>query len=146
MMSGIRSKNTKIEVCVRCALHRRGFRFRIHVTKLPGRPDLVLPKYRAAIFVNGCFWHRHECHLFVLPKTRTAFWKKKLNDNRERDTRNWNKLIDEHWRILTVWECSMRGTKALNFDSVIESVSAWIRSDTKLAVIDWKGFRCGKDI
>ena len=85
-MSGIRGRDTKPEKLIRSALHRLGFRFRLQSKKIPGRPDLVLPKFRAAVFVHGCFWHGHDCPLFRLPGTRRAFWDAKIKRNRERDT------------------------------------------------------------
>ena len=108
MMAGIRSKNTKPEVHVRKLLHAMGFRFRLHRKDLPGHPDIVLPKYRTAIFVNGCYWHGHEnCRLFRLPKSRTEFWTKKISANRERDACNFNKLTAYGWRIIVIWECAI---------------------------------------
>ena len=92
MMSGIKGKNTKPEILIRSLLHQEGFRFRIHDNNLPGQPDIVLKKYRAVIFIHGCFWHRHECHLFKWPKTRPEFWKNKINRNHENDTQTLREL------------------------------------------------------
>lgn len=111
MMSGIRGKNTKPEIIIRSQLHRLGFRFRIHNTKLPGKPDIVLKKYRAVIFIHGCFWHRHLCHLFKWPKTHPDFWKKKINNNHARDKKILDQLIELNWRICVVWECAIKGSK-----------------------------------
>ncbi len=99
MMSGIRGRNTKPEKLVRSLLHRRGFRFRICVKDLPGKPDVVLPRYRCVIFVNGCFWHGHNCGLFKLPGTRTEFWKRKLEKNQENDQKPIAELIEKGWRV-----------------------------------------------
>ena len=108
-MSNIPSKNTKPEETVRKYLFAHGLRYRKNVSKLPGKPDIVLPKYKAVVFVNGCFWHGHEgCKYFVPPKTNTEFWYAKFQYNQERDARNFQKLRDLGWRILIVWECEIR--------------------------------------
>ncbi|HAD18577.1 MAG TPA: very short patch repair endonuclease [Erythrobacter sp.] len=130
MMAGIRGKNTKPELLLRSALHRKGFRFRLHVKDLPGKPDLAFPKYRAAIFANGCFWHGHDCHLFRLPATRRDFWRQKIEANRERDIRNRAALRQNEWRVADVWECALRGRDRLSFDDVIDECASWLESDT----------------
>lgn len=108
MMSGIKGKNTRPEMMVRRYLHGRGFRYRLHVKGLPGTPDLVLPKYRAVIFVHGCFWHQHQgCRYATIPKTRKEFWLEKLAANRCRDLANETKLGALGWRVLTIWECEV---------------------------------------
>ena len=107
-MSGIRGTDTKPELVLRRGLHQLGFRYRLHDRRLPGTPDLVFPRYNAVIFVNGCFWHGHDCHLFRWPKTREKFWKSKITGNMQRDTRNWGLLEAEGWRILVVWECALK--------------------------------------
>ncbi|RIJ27099.1 DNA mismatch endonuclease Vsr [Henriciella mobilis] len=108
MMSGIRGKDTKPEMIVRRGLHAMGFRYRLHDKRLPGKPDLVLPKYRTAIFVHGCFWHGHECHLFKWPKTRPDFWRKKIESNRTRDRSNREKIEKQGWQVIELWECELR--------------------------------------
>jgi DNA mismatch endonuclease, patch repair protein len=108
MMAGIRAKDTKPEMLVRKGLHAMGFRYRLHDRKLPGKPDLVFPKYRAVIFVNGCFWHGHECPAFRWPKSRDEFWREKIGRNRANDILNREKLEVLGWRHFTVWECSLR--------------------------------------
>lgn len=107
MMSGIRGKNTRPEMAVRRYLHKQGFRYRLHNSTLPGKPDLTLPKYRTVIFVHGCFWHMHHCQHFVWPKTRQDFWKRKITDNVARDERNEKRLMELGWRVLVVWECDI---------------------------------------
>lgn len=108
MMSGIKGKNTRPEIIVRQALHRAGFRFRLHRKDLPGKPDIVLPKYHAVIFVHGCFWHGHDCRYFKVPKTRTEFWLNKIMANARRDRMQKDALESAGWTVLTVWECEIR--------------------------------------
>lgn len=109
MMSGIKGKNTKPEWMVRRYLHREGFRYSLHRRDLPGKPDLTLPKYRAVIFVHGCFWHLHQgCRFATLPATRPEFWLHKLEGNRARDQHQAQVLMRDGWRIAVVWECSLR--------------------------------------
>jgi len=108
MMSGIRGKDTKPEIIVRHLLHRLGYRFRLHRKDLPGRPDIVLPKWRTVILVNGCYWHGHNgCHLFRPPKTRTEFWTNKIAGNQARDRRNYAALENAGWKVLVIWECAV---------------------------------------
>jgi DNA mismatch endonuclease (patch repair protein) len=108
-MSAVRSKDTEIERTLRSQLHRQGFRFRKNVRELPGRPDVVLPKYRCVIFVNGCFWHQHkDCKRSKLPETRREFWAKKIGNNVERDRRQVSALRKDGWRVLLIWECELR--------------------------------------
>jgi DNA mismatch endonuclease (patch repair protein) len=105
-MSRIRSRDTGPELLVRSALHRAGYRFRLHSKVLPGRPDIVLPKYHTVVFVHGCFWHRHKgCRFAYTPKSRVAFWNDKFRSNIERDRRNSKALRKLGWRVLIVWEC-----------------------------------------
>nr|WP_018858505.1 DNA mismatch endonuclease Vsr [Rhizobium sp. 42MFCr.1] len=129
MMSGIRGVNTKPELVIRKALHRQGFRFRLHAHDVPGRPDLLLPKYRAAIFVHGCFWHGHDCSLFRVPGTRTEFWQAKIDRNRNRDAEVAVQLADQGWRQLSIWECAFRGPGQIGLDETIARTVQWIRSD-----------------
>jgi len=108
-MSQIRSKNTKPEIFVRKYLHSQGIRYRLHVKTMPGRPDLVLPRYRTVIFIHGCFWHGHEgCKYFVIPQTNRIFWKKKIEDNKLRDKRNVLALKKAQWKVIEVWECKIK--------------------------------------
>lgn len=122
MMSQIRSKNTKPELIIRKALFARGYRYKIHDKKLPGKPDIVLPKYNTVIFVNGCFWHGHNCHLFRIPKTRTEFWKDKIEGNILRDKRNKELLANSGWKVIEVWECSIKGKNIEHLESVINDI------------------------
>jgi len=126
MMSGIRSKNTRPELLIRKGLHARGFRFRLHDKRLPGKPDLVLPKYSAVIFVHGCFWHRHDCHLFKWPKTRREFWHKKILRNQEKDAESYTSLKKDGWYILTIWECALKGRTRRPLDKVLDMAADWI--------------------
>ena len=107
-MSRIRGTNTKPEIFLRSLLHRSGYRFRLHDKNLPGKPDIVLPRYRTIIFVNGCYWHRHEgCSKATTPKTRTDFWSSKFNKTVERDRRKTEELVSLGWQVITVWECEL---------------------------------------
>lgn len=109
MMSGIRGKNTRPELLVRRYLHGRGLRFRLHVPDLPGKPDIVLPKYRKVVFVHGCFWHQHAgCKYATKPRTRADFWANKLSDNVARDQYQIAALQGLGWGVLIVWECELR--------------------------------------
>jgi DNA mismatch endonuclease, patch repair protein len=124
MMKGIGSRNTRPEIALRSALHRRGLRFRLHVKELPGKPDLVLPRFRAVIFVHGCFWHRHAgCRYASVPATRAEFWQAKFADNIARDVRNRALLLEMGWRVAVVWECSLRRDDG----SVAEATCAWLK-------------------
>ncbi|WP_341900566.1 very short patch repair endonuclease [Fluviicola taffensis] len=108
-MSRVRSKDTKPELMVRKFLFSNGLRFRLHDVKLPGKPDIILPKYKTVIFVNGCFWHGHEgCKLAVLPQTRTEFWKDKIEGNKKRDLENIEQLKNKEWNVLTIFGCELK--------------------------------------
>jgi len=108
LMARIRGTDTAPERLVRSALHRAGFRFRLHGAALPGRPDVVLPRHRVVVFVHGCFWHRHGCRLATTPATRVRFWRQKFERNVARDARNARALRRLGWRVLTIWECRLR--------------------------------------
>ena len=126
MMAGIRGKNTKPETLVRSALHRRGYRYRLHDPRLPGKPDLAFASRKAVILIHGCFWHGHECNLFKWPSTRVLFWRDKINRNRDRDREIQRALKCLGWRILVVWECAMKGRTRKPFEEVIDCVSLWL--------------------
>lgn len=130
-MAAIRSKNTKPEILVRRGLHAKGFRFRLNQPTLPGKPDLVLAKHRALIFVNGCFWHGHDCAVFRWPATREAFWQKKIAGNIARDETNLAQLQEAGWRTGVVWECAIKGKHRLLQVEVIDSLSVWLSSEVR---------------
>src|SRR5580658_65396 len=119
-MSRIRSKDTKPELLVRKFLHKNGFRYRLHVKNMPGKPDIVLPKYKTVIFVHGCFWHGHEgCKYFVVPKTRTEWWLNKINRNKQLDAENIKRLKADKWNVIIIFECDL---KTGNMDSTLKTV------------------------
>lgn len=129
-MSGIRGKDTKPEIAVRKGLHARGFRYRLHDKGVAGKPDLILPRYRAAVFVNGCFWHGHDCHLFKMPTTRPDFWRTKIEGNVERDRKVGALLQDTGWRALIIWECALKGRTRLDFELLMSRVRDWMLSES----------------
>ncbi len=137
-MSGIRGTDTKPEITIRKKLHALGFRFRLHSKKLPGKPDIVLPRYRAVIFVNGCFWHLHECHLFKWPATRPDFWQAKLSANRINDHLHLEQLEKMGWRVLVIWECALKGKTRLPVEDVISETVSWLKSDLKHKTLEGK--------
>jgi DNA mismatch endonuclease, patch repair protein len=134
MMSRIRSKDTQPELSVRRALHALGYRYRLHDRKLPGKPDIVLSRYRAAVFVHGCFWHGHQCRLFKVPATRTDFWVPKIERNRFNDSKNEQELVAMGWRIAVIWECSLRGSKA-NIEDVVGRLAQWLQGSSTMIEI-----------
>lgn len=132
MMSSIRGRDTKPELHVRRHLHGRGFRFRLNRNDLPGKPDLILPRWNTAIFVHGCFWHQHKnCPYAVMPKTRPEFWQSKLAANSARDVRSVQLLQELSWRVIVVWECSLRNAPELTMNRLEEA----IRSDASFIEI-----------
>lgn len=128
MMAGIKGKDTKPELILRRGLHKLGFRFRLHDRRLPGKPDMVFPRYRAVIFAHGCFWHGHNCHLFKWPSTREEFWREKISRNKVVDALNLSRLQQSDWRIGIVWECSLKGKYRINSEEVIELCAAFLIS------------------
>ena len=125
MMAGIRGRNTKPEMFVRSCLHRAGFRFRLHVKDMPGRPDVVLPRFEAAIFVHGCFWHRHAgCPLATTPASNVDKWKTKFRENVKRDRRNVESLREAGTRVAIIWECGLRKATCADIHELYE----WLRS------------------
>jgi DNA mismatch endonuclease, patch repair protein len=145
MMSGIGGRNTGPEVAIRKALHAKGFRFRIHDRRYPGTPDIVLPKYRALINVNGCFWHGHGCYLFRMPETRTEFWQKKIHENMTRDDRNHVALENTGWRVCIVWECAIKGAFHREYlPDIIRVLSDWLVGSSRY--LEFDGGFSGKDV
>jgi len=129
MMSGIRGKDTKPELAIRSGLHAMGFRYRLHPKSVPGKPDVWLPKYRAAIFVHGCFWHGHECSLFKMPATRQEFWLTKIDTNRARDARADQRLAEMGVRRLAIWECAFRGPGRIGLEETLARAAFWLRGN-----------------
>lgn len=127
-MAAIRGADTKPEKSLRSALHRLGFRFRLHPANLPGRPDFVLPRFRVAVFVHGCFWHGHDCPLFRFPATHREFWSAKIMRNRARDAEVKLRILESGWRHLSVWECALRGRRTFTMPSTATRAARWIRS------------------
>lgn len=138
LMSRIRSKNTKPEVWVRKTLHGQGFRYRIHDSSLPGKPDMKLKKHNAIIQIHGCFWHGHHCHLYRPPKSRTSYWEPKITRNRERDLKNNKLLLNKGWRLLIIWECALKGKTKLNDEILIQKIERWIASEQRFMEIEGK--------
>lgn len=133
-MSRIRGRDTIPELMIRRILWAHGYRYRLHRKDLPGRPDIVLRRYRAAIFVHGCYWHRHGCPATTTPATRRDFWLRKFEDNAARDRRNVESLREAGWRVLVIWECSIRGKDA-DLGMTIEQATTFLQSDTFFAEI-----------
>lgn len=122
-MSRIKGRDTKPEIKLRSLLHRAGYRFRLHANDLPGRPDIVMPKHGAVIFVNGCFWHRHEgCRFATTPGTRQEFWQNKFDGTIKRDERNRNLLEKAGWRVINVWECELKDSPRPTLDEIIHQI------------------------
>lgn len=136
MMSGIRAKNTKPEMLVRKILFAAGYRFRLHRRELPGAPDVVLPGRKVAIFVHGCFWHRHAgCGFATSPTTNAAFWHAKLSGNVERDARAIEALKETGWRVLVVWECATKGNSTEAVTDLARALSEWIEGNAPFGEI-----------
>lgn len=142
MMSGIRAKNTRPEIFLRKRLHALGFRFRLHAKDIPGKPDIVLPKYRALVVIHGCFWHAHNCRYFKLPVTNAVFWRNKIDLNRQRDKRNLELQLEAGWRCLIVWECAIRTCqrKPERLDVVLLTAQ-WLSKSSVAAEIDEQGLQ-----
>lgn len=139
-MSAIKGRDTKPEMIVRRCLFSKGYRYRLNNRMLPGRPDLVFRRYRAVLFVHGCFWHLHGCPAFRLPNTNTEWWAEKLEANRQRDLRNISALGESGWRVGVVWECAIRGQGKHEISSLTQMLEDWLQSDAEFLVLQ------GKDI
>ena len=139
-MSHIRSKDTAPEKLIRNALFKAGFRYRICDKRYPGKPDIILPRYFAVIFINGCFWHAHEnCPYFVFPKSNRNFWKKKFNRNKERDAENLKYYREQCWRVCIVWECSILGKdNKKKIEKVKDQIIQWLEEPDE-AFLEIKG-------
>lgn len=129
IMASIKSKDTKPEMIVRKMLHALGFRYRLHVKNLPGCPDIVFPKYKAVIMVNGCFWHGHDCQTHNKSKSRVEYWEEKIFKNRVRDEQNKKRLHELGWRVAVIWECAIFGKTKITIDGVAKLITGWINSD-----------------
>ncbi|MEH6759114.1 MAG: very short patch repair endonuclease [Parasphingorhabdus sp.] len=134
-MAAIKGRNTKPELLVRKALHAAGLRYRLHGKDLPGKPDLIFPRYKAVVFVHGCFWHQHDCHLFRWPATRQDFWRAKLSRNVANDQRAEIALLKTGWHVSTVWECALKGRTRPDFTKAMQSLIAWIKADQQTITI-----------
>lgn len=131
IMASVGQKDTDAEFLLRRALHKAGFRYRLHDRSLPGSPDLVFPRFDAVVFVHGCYWHAHGCYRATTPKTRRAFWTKKFAENRCRDERNVGMLLERGWRVLTVWECALKGKTAPPSEALVHEIKAWFESSER---------------
>lgn len=134
-MSRIRGKNTEPELMLRHGLHAKGLRYRLHRKDLPGKPDIVLPRYRAVILVHGCFWHGHNCPRFKLPTTRREFWATKIESSRVRDARDIERLVAVGWRVLVVWECALKGAARQPTDIILTDIVAWLNSPSPVGTM-----------
>ena len=130
-MAAIRGKDTKPEIQIRRGLFSRGYRYRLHSSDLPGKPDLVLPKYRAAIQVQGCFWHKHDCRYFKWPATRPEFWRRKIEGNIVRDQRALYQLKIDGWRVLVIWECALKKASSDKIDGLLDKIEQWLHSQSE---------------
>ena len=135
-MARVGSKNTKPELLIRKSLHALGFRYRLHVKDLPGKPDLVFPRYKSVIQINGCFWHGHSCPRCRMPSSNTEYWNRKVARNMERDVANRRLLIEGGWRVLTIWECALTGKRKLGLNEVIALASKWLLSTEPICEIE----------
>lgn len=127
-MSGIRGKNTRPELLIRKYLHGRGLRYRLHDKRLPGKPDIVFPRYRAVILIHGCFWHGHDCHLFKWPSSNETFWREKITKNIAVDERAVTLLNERNWRILKIWECALKGKQRWPLELLIDEIVYWLKA------------------
>lgn len=134
-MSAIKSSHTKPELLIRREIHAAGLRFRLHAKHLPGTPDLTFPRHKAIVFVHGCFWHQHDCHLFTWPATRQDFWREKIGRNVMNDEKAIAALLASGWRVATVWECALKGRTKRNFAEAMQQLIDWVQSDEQTITI-----------
>lgn len=134
-MSRIKGRDTKPELLIRRGLHARGLRYLVNVSTLPGRPDLVFPRYRVVLLVHGCFWHGHDCPMFHMPATRQEFWAGKIAATRLRDIKAHEALLALGWRVLTVWECSLRGKGRLPLELLLDDCADFVRAGPRMLTI-----------
>lgn len=144
-MSRIRSRDTKPEMLIRRALFAKGYRYRLHDRKLPGRPDIIFPGRRALIMIHGCFWHTHGCYLSAIPATHHEFWENKLRETRARDNRNLNALRLNGWRTLIIWECSLAGKNRQSLEAVIDACEKFL-NDQQIPTAVIEGSRDGLSV
>lgn len=131
MMARIRGKDTAPERAVRKMLFTRGYRYRLHSDKFPGKPDIVLKKYKAVLFVNGCFWHKHTCHMFKWPQSNASFWREKISQTSAKDHQNIEKILSMGWRVCVIWECALKGKKDSDIHKIMESLFEWLKGSEK---------------
>jgi DNA mismatch endonuclease (patch repair protein) len=132
-MASVGQRNTGPEMRLRSALHRKGLRYRVNDRRLPGSPDLVFPRFKAVVFVHGCFWHAHSrCKFATKPSSRIDFWKKKFKENRRRDRKNYIALEEKGWRVLVVWECAIKSKGKGDLKDLAIELGAWLRSAVRL--------------
>ncbi len=137
-MRAVQHKDTRPELLVRKSLFARGFRYRLNVRDLPGKPDLVFPRYQAVVLIHGCFWHGHGCPLFKLPGTRTAFWQQKIDSNKSRDIIVQDKLHAAGWRVAIVWECALKGRHKTVLSLITDQLVSWL-SDSRTPFLEITG-------
>lgn len=131
IMAAIKSRNTTPELAIRSILHKKGFRFRLHVKEMPGKPDIVFPKYNAVIFINGCFWHGHSnCRFFKLPHTNTEYWENKIIRNQSNDAKALQLLLAKNWRVCIIWECKVRASRK-DLTQLAEIISDFLKGTAK---------------
>ena len=135
IMARVKGKDTKPELFVRKALYEKGYRYRLHYKKLPGHPDLVFPKYKAAIFIHGCFWHRHGCYKSTTPSTRVDYWLNKFEENVERDKRQIEQILALGWRVMIIWECVIKGKTKFDSDDIVVAITKWLKSSERFSTL-----------
>lgn len=128
VMSRVKSKDTAPELLIRKSIHRLGLRYKLHDSKLPGKPDLVFPKYHAVVFIHGCFWHGHDCGRTGIPKNNREFWAEKIERNKRNDNKHITTLTNTKWRALTVWECAIQGKNKIKIDDLAGLIRDWLLS------------------